>query len=160
VNGKLGGRACALLPVAVAAALALALGLWQLGDRSLGSDEGVAVYQSSLPVSQLLEYATDLEPNNILYFGFLHLWEKLGSSDELLRLPSVMAFPAAVVLTAAIAWRCFGRRAGAAAGFLLALNALALAVAQQARAYGLLMALVAASMLGACVNSRAFSVTT
>jgi mannosyltransferase len=89
----------------------------------------------------------NVEPNNILYFGFLHFWEKLGSSDEFLRLPSVLAFPAAVALTATIAWRSFGRAAGVVAGFLLALNALALQHGQEARAYGSLTALVAASML-------------
>ena len=143
----LGGRGWALVLVGLAVVLALVLGLWQLGDRSLGNDEGVAVEVAHRPARMLLKYVHHVEPNNILYFGFLHFWEQLGSSDGFLRLPSVLAFPAAVALTAAIAWRSFGRTAGAVAGFLLALNALALQYAQEARAYGPLLAFAAASVL-------------
>lgn len=140
-------RASALLPVLIPAALALALGLWELGDRSLGGDEGVAVGVAHRPVHDLLAYADHAEPNNILYYGFLHFWEKLGSSDELLRLPSVLAFAAAVLLTGAVAWRGFGRAAGVVAALLLALNQLAVQLAQEARAFSLETAFVAGSML-------------
>lgn len=147
MRGRLDSRTWALLLVAPAALLALALGLWQLGDRSLGNDEGFSAQVAHQHMSMLLDYVHHIEPNNILYFGFLHFWEKLGSSDQFLRLPSVLAFPVAVALTAAIAWRSFGRVAGAVAGFLLALNALAVQHAQEARAYGALTAGVAASTL-------------
>ncbi|HEY1356733.1 MAG TPA: glycosyltransferase family 39 protein [Thermoleophilaceae bacterium] len=133
--------------MALTAVLALVLGLIQLGERSLANDEGVSAEIGHRHMSSLLYYVHYVEPNNILYFGFLHFWEKLGSSDAFLRVPSLTAFPVAVAFTAAIAWRSFGRAAGVVAGLLLALNALALHHAQNARAYSWLMALVAASTL-------------
>jgi mannosyltransferase len=146
-GATLASRLRELWPVAAAAALALALGLWELGRQSFGIDEGVSAYTATQPLGEVLHVVRDQEPNNVLYFNFLFFWEKLGSSQELLRFPSVIAYAAAVPLCAAIAWRSFGRPAGVAAGFLLAINAFAVEMGQEARAYALLLALVSASTL-------------
>src|SRR4029079_12640753 len=111
-------------PIAAATALALVLGLWRLGHPSFDLDEGVSAYTATLPFHDVLS-AWHSEPNNALYFGLLFMWEKLGSSDAFMRSLSVLAYVAAVPLTAAIAWRSFGRPAGIAAGFLLAVNVFA-----------------------------------
>jgi mannosyltransferase len=142
----LGSAARELWPIAAATALALALGLWKLGHQSFDLDEGVSGYTATLPLRDVLS-VWDSEPNNLLYFGLLFLWDKLGSGDEFTRLPSVLAYVAAVPLTAAIAWRSFGRSAGIAAGFLLAVNVFAIEMAQNARAFALVMALTSASTL-------------
>jgi mannosyltransferase len=144
-----GGRIASarqLWPIPAVTLLALALGLWKLGHLSFDFDEGVSAYAASRPLSDVL-YIHHGEPNNALYFDLLFLWQKLGSSDLFLRLLSVFAYVAAVPLTAAIAWRSFGRPAGIAAGLLLAVNAFAVEMAQNARAFALLLALVSASTL-------------
>jgi uncharacterized membrane protein len=122
-------KARELWPIAAATALALALGLWKLGHQSFDIGGGVSAYSASRSLEYVV-YIKHGEPNNALYFDLLFLWRWLGSSDAFLRLLSVFAYVAAVPLTAAIAWRTFGRQAGIAAGFLLAVNAFAVSMAQ------------------------------
>src|SRR5215213_4192455 len=110
-------------PILLVCALALALGLWRLGEQSFNNDEGVAAATTRLRWGELGRFFADREPNNIVYFGFLHVWHWLGSSEAWLRFPSVVCVVVAVALTAAVGWRSFGRTAGVAAGLLLALNA-------------------------------------
>src|SRR3954470_17333237 len=145
-RGGLAGHLRELWPIAALSVLALVLGIWKLGRLSFDLDEGVSAYSATRSLKYIL-YVQHHEANNAFYFGFLWLWHKLGSSDAFMRLPSVFAYSVSVPLTAAIAWRSFDRRAGIAAAFLLAVNGFAVQMAQEARAFTLLLALVSASTL-------------
>jgi uncharacterized membrane protein len=147
-RGRSPGLPSIAIPIAIVGAvvLALTLGLINLGDKSLWVDEGVSVASASGDMgspSRVIE----TEPNFALYYGVLHVWQLFGTSEFWVRLLSVLAFGAAVLLTAAVAARVFGRGTAAIAALLTAVNGLALMHAQEARSYTLAMAFAAATTL-------------
>jgi mannosyltransferase len=146
--GRSPGLPSIVIPVAIVGAvvLALTLGLVNLDDKNLWLDEGVSVASASGDVGSAGR-VIETEPNFALYYGVLHVWQLFGTSEFWVRLLSVLAFAAGVLLTAAVASRVFGRGTAAAAALLTAVNGLALTHAQEARSYTLAMALAAATTL-------------
>jgi mannosyltransferase len=146
--GRSPGLLSVAIPVAIVGAtvLALALGLAHLGEKSLWLDEGVSFASASGEVGSV-GHVIEVEPNFALYYGVLHVWQLFGTSEFWLRLLSVLAFAVAVLLTAAVAARIFGRPAAAIAALLIAVNGLALTHAQEVRSYTIAMALAAATTL-------------
>jgi mannosyltransferase len=136
----------ALAAALAVAAVALALGLWHLGAKSLAPDEGVSVAASSGQIGSA-GHVISVEPNLALYYGFLHLWQLVGASEFWLRLPSALSLAAAALLTAVVTTRVFGRPAGPIAALVVAINPFALEHAQQLRPYAIAIALAAATTL-------------
>jgi mannosyltransferase len=126
--------------------VALVLGLLHLDSKSFWLDEGVSAQSAAGELGSVGDVIST-EPNLALYYGALHLWQLFGSSEFWLRLPSVFAFVAAVLLTAAVAARVFGRSTAAIAGLLLSVNAFAIDHAQEARPYTFALALSAGTTL-------------
>jgi mannosyltransferase len=132
--------------VGAAVVLALVLGLLHLDSKSFWADEGVSAQTAAGELGPVSDVITT-EPNHAFYYGFLHVWQLLGSGEAWLRLPSVVAFAAAVLMTAAVAARAFGRQVAVIAALLMAVNAFALVHAQEARPYTFAVALAAATTL-------------
>jgi 4-amino-4-deoxy-L-arabinose transferase-like glycosyltransferase len=88
-------------------------------------------------------HALELNPP----FSFLLSWiaERLGSSPELLRLPSFLAGMATIPLVFAVAIRTVGRIAGIVAAALVALSPFLIFYSTQARPYAVMVFLVLAS---------------
>jgi mannosyltransferase len=136
----------AVAAIAGTMVLALALGLFHLDSKSFWLDEGVSAQAAAGELGSA-GHVISVEPNLALYYGLLHVWQLFGSSEVWLRLPSVLAFAATVLLTAAVAARVFGRPAAVIAGLLIAVNAFALEHAQEVRPYTFAIALSAATTL-------------
>jgi mannosyltransferase len=147
-RGRSPGREPILAAAAVGGAMlvALALGLLHLDSKSFWLDEGVSAQAAAGELGSPGRLIST-EPNLALYYGVLHVWQLFGSSEFWLRLPSVFGFVAAVLLTAAVAARVFGRPTAAIAALLISVNAFALDHAQEARPYTFALALSAGTTL-------------
>ena len=136
-------RSWALLAVGACTGIALFLGLLHLQRRSLWQDEGFtwSTVDRSLPA--LLSVMIRHEG-----FSMLHTlveWPTNGVSSTLagLRMPSVLAFGAAVPAVWLAGRRLFDERTGVIAALLFAINGSLLSYAQEARGY-MLAAMLAA----------------
>lgn len=132
-----------LAPVAVAAVLALvALGRWPLWQ-----DEAFtwALVQGSY--AQIVDGAAgDRHPP--LYYLIVSLFSWIVDRDELVRLPSALAYVGAVALVGSAARRHFGEGAGLVAASVVALAPVAVLHALNARMYATLLFFGAAMLWG------------
>jgi mannosyltransferase len=127
-------------------ALALGLGMLDLGAKSLWLDEGTSVAIAGLDWSALWREATvNGEVNMSLYHVLLHLWLGFGQSEAALRSLSVLAAVATVPIFHQVARRLFDNGVAAISTTLLVLNAFFIQYAQEARGYSLVLLLVTCS---------------
>jgi mannosyltransferase len=135
---------------------ALAVGGYQLARPSLWRDEAYTVDAASRSVSQIVRLVHGTDAVNGTYYLIMHpvitLW---GTTETVLRWPSVLAMAIAAVFTSAIGRRLAAAAAlpspavtGMLAGLLLAAAPLATRYAQEARSYAMVtMAATVASYL-------------
>ncbi len=125
--------------------LAFSLRVFRLEAQSFWNDEGNSARIAERPLELIWEGAAgDIHPPG--YYLLLHGWRSLvGSTEFALRYLSVAAGLLTVALTYALGRRLFDAPVGLAAAFLSALSPLAIYYAQEARMYGLLGLLSAAS---------------
>ena len=122
--------------------LAAAVRLPNLGARSLWFDEALSGCIARLDaLSVLANAARSSHPPG--YYLLLHLFRPLGASEFALRLPSALCSLLAVVLTWQLAGELFGRRTARLAALGMALSPFQVYYAQEARMYGLVIALSA-----------------
>jgi len=108
-----------------------------LGERQLFRDEAATWLESSYPLPELLRVAVG-EPYPPLYAVLMHGWMQLaGDSEMALRLPSVLAGLALMLIGWRWAHEALGRWPGLLALAVLALSPLAIANARDARMYAL-----------------------
>lgn len=131
--------------VVFATALAAVLGLIELGGPALSYDEAYTVAVVHGPFADTWMRVTNWDMVQAPYYLLFSLWYEVGESEALLRLPSVAFYVASVPLVFALGRRLLDARVGAVAAVLLALNALALDWAQQARSYSMALFLVSLS---------------
>lgn len=136
------------LTVAGPAALAAVLCFTSLTGRSLGFDEAATVTIAAQHGAKLFSGIAHDGGNMSGFYVLLHvLMSWFGNGAVVLRLPSALASVATVAITARIALRLFGRRAGLASGLLAAVSLPLIFWAQNARGYALMVAFVSAACL-------------
>jgi mannosyltransferase len=135
------------LPVGLAAAVMLVLGLWGLTRQSaMGNDEVATRWAALLPLRELFHLLNNVDAVHGLYYLLMHAWMVVGTSPTVMRIPSVVAMVVAVALTVILGRRLTGSGwAGLFAGLIMALTPTITYYAQTARSY----ALVVACVLGA-----------
>jgi mannosyltransferase len=134
--------------VAVPCALAAALVLYQLANRSLWLDEAASVSIASQHGLALWHAIAHDGGNMLAYYLFLHvLIGAFGDAAAVIRLPSVVATVMTVALVCLIARRMLDRRGVLAAGLLAAVSLPVVFWGQDARAYAPMMTFIAASFL-------------
>jgi mannosyltransferase len=134
-------RKRAWVPAAFAALviLALACRLPDIGTAPFWTDEIASWSFIQLPVSDLLGAMARVEPNPPGHYLLLKAVAGIfGDGEAALRLPSVLAGALAVLPLAAVATRIGGVPAGLMTALLLALSAIQIHHAQQARGYAVL----------------------
>jgi Dolichyl-phosphate-mannose-protein mannosyltransferase len=122
----------------------------RLMSNSLFEDELSTYYiVTGHGLSQIFlpHYGHALELNPPLLFLFSWIAERLGSSPELLRLPSLLAGVATIPLVFAVGVRTVGRNAAITAAALVALSPFLIFYSSQARPYALMVFLVLAATL-------------
>src|SRR5437763_11716851 len=143
--------------IAVPAALALGLCLYQLSTRSLWLDEAASVSIAGQHGSALGTALARDGGNMLGYYGLLHVLVSLfGTGTLAIRIASALGAAAAVALLGLLALQLFGRRTALLAGSLAAVSLTMVYWGQNARAYTLMLALICGSFLSfvALVHSR------
>ncbi|MEO3428814.1 hypothetical protein AAFN88_08160 [Pelagibius sp. CAU 1746] len=114
-----------------------------LGDRALWLDEAYSVWFSDQDWTYLWQSVPQFETHPPLYYSLLKLWRAFGSTETSLRLLSVLANTATIVLVALAghlaAPRPYKLPLALAAALLFAAAPLQLIYAQEARPYALLV---------------------
>ena len=142
--------------VAALVALSLALRTGAMGE-GLWIDEGLSAGIAGHPLGEIPGLLRR-DGSPALHYVLLHAWmQALGDGEAALRSLSLVAALAAIPAALWAGWSLFGRRAGALAAALAAVNPFLTAYAQEARMYalvGLLSLLAAAAFLHAFAGGR------
>lgn len=142
-------RAARYGPPGAAALAMVVLGWWGLARHSaMGNDEVATRWAALLSLRDLAHLLNHQDAVHGLYYLLLHAWAVVGSSPEVLRIPSVLAMTAAVALVAVLTRRLTGSGwAALFGGLVMALTPMISFYAQTARSY----AMVLAGVVGATV---------
>src|SRR5271166_1590209 len=121
------------------------LRLIALGRKSFWLDEIASVAISRRPPAFFWHFLWHDEGNMALYYVLLKPWLHFGYSEAAVRLLSVIPGILSIGLMYRLGTRLFGRQVGILSAAFLALNACAVAVSQEARAYSFVVLLVLTS---------------
>ena len=133
------------MAVVLATLVAAVLRLTNLGGKSLWLDEAFSVTLARAPWPSFVQQLRTNEANMGLYYAVLRPWLSFGSSESSVRMLSALVGILTIPVVYALGARLFGRRAGIAAAFVLALDPFHLGLSQDARSYPLAIFLVACS---------------
>lgn len=125
-----------LIPVLAA----LGAGLWKLATPGLSEDELATWGMVSVDWPHFVAVVRNVDATIAPYYVLMRGWTGLlGTTDAMLRLPSVLFAAGAAGFVAAIGIRLAGRRVGLAAGLLFAAIPAVSRYAQDARPYALVV---------------------
>jgi len=119
--------------------VAAGLRFYRISHHSLWDDEIATADTVQLPVPKLLNVLATQDATPPLFYLIAHGWVKLGYSEAWLRTLSVLFSVAAVALTFLLARMLFGFRAAVFSGAVSALWPLGIYIAQEFRAYAVLL---------------------
>lgn len=128
-------------------AIAIVLRLLHLGRLSLDIDEAASFSFANQAWRAVARSSFAEGPVMPLYYMGLHLWMALGTSEFMLRLPSVVFSVSTVPVLYSLGKRLFSSRVGATAALLFAIHGVSIQYAQQARSYSLVVLLASLSYL-------------
>jgi mannosyltransferase len=127
-------------------AVALGLGLFRIGAKSIWYDEAVSIGYATSGLVTMLRTTIDHDLNGLLYHALLVGWVQLfGAGEGAARALSALMAAASVPLLYAVGCRVSGRRVAVGAALLLAASQPFIAYAQEARMYA--FALLASVLL-------------
>lgn len=126
-------RIIALIPAGVAAFL----GLWRISSLSFTQDEAATLAAVRRPFGSMLAMLGHIDAVHGAYYVIMHLIAKLGTSEAVMRAPSVLGMAGAAWLTTVIGTRLAGAKAGLMAGMLLAVLPFSTEYARDARPFAL-----------------------
>lgn len=143
------GFAVSYAPAGAAALAMVVLGWWKLArDSAMGNDEVATRWAALLSLRNLAHLLNNQDAVHGFYYLLMHAWAALGSSPEVLRIPSVAAMTVAVVLVAVLTRRLTGSGwAALFAGLVMALTPMISYYAQTARSYAMVLACVVGATL-------------
>jgi mannosyltransferase len=125
----------------VASGVMLLAGLWQVGRLSYTQDEAATLSAVRRPFGSMLAVLGHIDAVHGAYYLLLHLLVRLGTSAEVVRMPSVLAMAVAAYLTTLLGIRLAGDPVGLVAGLLFALSPLTAEYAQDARPFAMVTCL-------------------
>jgi hypothetical protein len=128
--------------------LAFGLRVYQLDHFSFWLDEGLTPYRSGYAIAEILsnritiQEGVSYDTHPPLYYLLIHFSRQAwGESDFAYRYFSVLCGLLTIPVLYKLGWRLHGRRLGALAAVLMAINPLQIWYAQEARMYALLVLL-------------------
>ncbi len=126
--------------------LTFCLQVYKLSSESFWMDEVYTIQTTELPLIDMLKERLE-RAHSPIYFLMMRPWiDIFGKSEFALRFPSVIFGTLTVCLTFLVGREFFGRRTGLVAAFLVAINAMIIEYAQEARPYTLTVFLVLLSV--------------
>jgi hypothetical protein len=142
----LGDRAVA--GVAVLTVLAAVLRFYGVGHQGFWFDEGNTALEARFSFGQMLTLIKHYESTPPLYYSLAWVWARVfGTHEAALRSLSAVFGVLTVPVAYGAAAKLISRRAGVIAAALVAFNPYLIWYSQEARAYELVVALTAASLL-------------
>ncbi|HEV2373799.1 MAG TPA: glycosyltransferase family 39 protein [Streptosporangiaceae bacterium] len=121
--------------------IAFALGRWQVSARSFSAVEAATLAASHRPLSALLPTLTHVDAVHGAYYLLIHEVLFFGTSETVVRLPTVVATAVAAGMLATLGARLAGPWVGLAAGMLYAVLPPVTLAAQTARPFAVATAL-------------------
>ena len=142
-NGSLTHKDWAILGIGLSLFGLLSLG--NMARWSVWFDEAYGLYLIRFNFLEVAKYtSTDVHPP--LYYWMLKIWQSwFGNSEIALRSLSMVMIMAAIVFVYLLVRRAFGVRVGAWTVALLALSPMLVRYSEEARMYGVVIAIVAAA---------------
>lgn len=133
----------------MAVAIGVILRLYKLGDQSLWGDEALTVlyYTAGNSIGEAWNRIWASGGHPPFYFLTVFHWFKLGDSEFMLRLPSVLFGMASVPVVYALVNRLYESRTSAVAAWIVALSPIHIWYSQEARMYSLQILLALLSTL-------------
>lgn len=131
-----------VLVTLLATVVALLVGLWELGRRSLWYDEAFTVGIVDRPMGDVLWRLTHWEVNQSPYYLLFSGWFRIDQGEAFLRSMSVAFAVAAVPAIFVLGRRIADARVGAVAAVLLAVHPLVVQWGQQLRSYSMVVLMV------------------
>lgn len=149
------------LTIALLVVLAAATGLrlWQLGHKSLWTDEAVSVTTTMMPLPQMLATVAHHDAHPPLYYLLLRIFNPrpraASDAEWRARIPSALAGLASVYLMWSLGQRVIGQRAALATAALMSISAFLIYYSQEARFHMLtvMLCLLSWRVLMSCMNS-------
>lgn len=135
--------------------IGLILRLFAIDKRDFWFDEAFTYHIAKLPLPELLQ-AVLTDNNPPLYYLLIHFVLRLSSNEIILRLPSVIANIAVMVLLYATLKKFINRKVGLIVSALFALSPLTIYIATEARLHSLamLMAVLLMSLFLKLIKKR------
>ncbi len=133
--------------LAIVLVLATGLRLFRLGTKSFWLDEAISVVMAELDRRTFFSVLVHRQANMALYYCLLRAWIRMGSSEFVVRLLSVVFGVAAILVIYLLGKDLFGRKAARIAALLLCVHAYHIRYSQEARSYTLLVLLALTSSL-------------
>ena len=127
------------LYLALVLIMAVFVRIIDLPARSLWYDELQTVTFSILPLDELLQSVRAFDPHPPLYYLQLHFWMLFGVADWWIKLNSVIWSILALVMVYLVSRDLFDSPVALLAALIFALSPFAIAYAQEARMYAMLM---------------------
>lgn len=119
---------------------ALALRVNQLTAASLWADEALTAWLVELPLVDMFKMLMRIEMTPPLHTSLMYVWTALlGTSEQALRMPSVVLGVASVYMLFRLGESLYDTRTGVLAAALLAVSPYHIAYSQEARGYSLLV---------------------
>ena len=132
------------LATAVASAVMLALGSWELDRGSMWQDEAATFEVSQRTIPQILAMVHHVDVVHAAYYLAMHVWMSVGGGEVWMRIPSLVASGVSAGLVAALGTRLVNARVGLGAGLLFAATPLVSFYAQEGRSFAIVCAAVLA----------------
>jgi len=124
------------------------LRIYDLGKENIWMDEGFTLETAGREsIGDVVDNTYILEINPPLYYGFMHYWIKLGSSEFFLRLPSAIFGIISVFLMFVLARKIYNEKAGLAAALIMAVSLINVLYSQEMRVYTWFVMLVLGSSI-------------
>jgi mannosyltransferase len=125
----------------LASGAALLLGIWQISQLSYTQDEAATLSAVRRPFGSMMSVLGHIDAVHGAYYLIIHLVVKIGTSETILRLPSVLAIAAAAWFTAAIGRELAEAWTGLACGLLFAVTPITTEYAHDARPFAMVTGL-------------------
>ncbi len=135
----------AALAIALAAVVTFGAGLWRISVPSYWRDESVTLAMARRPLGDMVHALDRSDAVHGLYYLLMHPVAAIGTSETIMRLPSVLAATAAAAGIAALGARLGSVRAGLLGGLTYAALPVVSRYAQEARSYALVSATAVAA---------------
>jgi mannosyltransferase len=129
-------RVLLAIAVLVPMLIGVAIAAWNLGAKPLWYDETFEALMVMRPPYEFARFVATFETSGGAYHALLWVWKFLGTSEAMLRVPSLVSAVAAVPVVFAIGRRFLSTPWAGVAALLLVLNGFWVHYAQEARPYG------------------------